>query len=155
MVVRQTWSPQIASTVALPWAMVKYCGALCQGVYSQRSTGGVCVRVCVCDWHGLSYTSTGHGVRWGPRDSTERPHGPRPLWVAAFMSAHSKTPYVNPSMDFSSGKGVVRGRRGQGAAAGIRVGHGVRWGRCSSEVFLDRMTCSPRLACNSKRYIVK
>ena len=30
-----------------------------------------------------------------------------------FMSAHSKTPYSTPSMDFYSGKGVVRGRRGQ------------------------------------------
>ena len=29
------------------------------------------------------------------------------------MSTHSKTPYIIPSMDFSSGKGVVRGRRGQ------------------------------------------
>ena len=33
--------------------------------------------------------------------------------VAAFMSAHSKTPWITPSMDCSSGKGVVRGRRGQ------------------------------------------
>ena len=38
---------------------------------------------------------------------------PRPQWVAAVMSAHSKTPYITPSMEFSSGKGVVRGRRGQ------------------------------------------
>ena len=37
-----------------------------------------------------------------------------PSGVAAFMSAHSKTPYITPSMGFSSGKGVVRrGRRGQ------------------------------------------
>ena len=35
------------------------------------------------------------------------------------MSTHSKTPYITPSMDFYSGKGVVRGRRAQGAAAGI------------------------------------
>ena len=42
---------------------------------------------------------------------TERPHDPS--GVAAFMSAHSKTPYITPSMDFSSGKRVVRGRRGQ------------------------------------------
>ena len=27
------------------------------------------------------------------------------------MSAHSKTPYITPSMDVSSGKGVVRGRK--------------------------------------------
>ena len=38
---------------------------------------------------------------------------PRPTGVAVFMSAHSKTPYITPSMDFYSGKGVVRGRRGQ------------------------------------------
>ena len=29
------------------------------------------------------------------------------------MPAHGKTPYSTISMDFSSGKGVVRGRRGQ------------------------------------------
>ena len=38
---------------------------------------------------------------------------PRPRQVAAFMSAHSKTPYITPSMEFSSGKGVVRRRRVQ------------------------------------------
>ena len=42
---------------------------------------------------------------------TERPRAPS--GVAVFMSAHSKTPYITPSMDFYSGKGVVRGRRGQ------------------------------------------
>ena len=45
------------------------------------------------------------------RDITERSHAPS--GVAAFMSAHSKTPYITPSMDFPSGNGVVRGRRGQ------------------------------------------
>ena len=35
------------------------------------------------------------------------------LLVAAIMSAHSKTPYITPSMDFYSGNRVVRGRRGQ------------------------------------------
>ena len=45
------------------------------------------------------------------RDIAERPRGPS--GVAAFMSAHSKTPYITPSMDFYSGKGVVRGRRVQ------------------------------------------
>ena len=30
-----------------------------------------------------------------------------------FMSTHSKNPFITPSMDISSGKGVVRGRRGQ------------------------------------------
>ena len=51
---------------------------------------------------------------------TERPHAPS--GVAAFMSAHSKTPHITPSMDFYSGKGIVRGRRGQGAAARICLG---------------------------------
>ena len=41
---------------------------------------------------------------------TERPRAPGR--VAAFMSAHSKTPYITPSMDVSSGNGVVRGRGG-------------------------------------------
>ena len=35
-----------------------------------------------------------------------------PVGVAAFMSAHSKTPYITPSMDFYSRNGVVWGRRG-------------------------------------------
>ena len=35
-----------------------------------------------------------------------------PSGVAAFMPTHSKTPYITPNMDFPSGKGVVRGRRG-------------------------------------------
>ena len=41
------------------------------------------------------------------RDITERP--PRPQWVAAFMSAHSKIPYITPSMDVYSGKGSYGG----------------------------------------------
>ena len=45
-----------------------------------------------------------------PRDITERPRAPS--GVAAFMSADSKTPCSTPSMNFSSGNGVVRGRRG-------------------------------------------
>ena len=45
-----------------------------------------------------------------PREVTERPNAPS--GVAAFMSAHSKTPYITPSMDVSSGKGAGRGRRG-------------------------------------------
>ena len=56
-------------------------------------------------------------VRHDPRalatDITERPH--TPSGVAAFVSADSKTPYVTPSMDFSSVKGVVRGRKGAAA----------------------------------------
>ena len=35
------------------------------------------------------------------------------LSSAAFMSAHSKTPYITHGMDISSGGGVVRGRRMQ------------------------------------------
>ena len=42
-----------------------------------------------------------------PRDITERPHAPS--GVAAFMSAHSKTPCVTPSMGHFSGNGVVGG----------------------------------------------
>ena len=37
------------------------------------------------------------------RDIAERPRGPS--GVAAFMSAHSKTPYITPSMDFPLGTG--------------------------------------------------
>ena len=37
-----------------------------------------------------------------------------PSGVAAFMLAHSKTPYIIPSMVLSCGKGVVSGRRGEG-----------------------------------------
>ena len=42
------------------------------------------------------------------RENTERPHAPS--GVAAFMSAHSKPPYITPGMGFPSGKGVVLGR---------------------------------------------
>ena len=38
----------------------------------------------------------------------EQPRAPD--GVAAFMSAHSKTPYITPSMEFCSEEGVVRGR---------------------------------------------
>ena len=41
------------------------------------------------------------------RAITERPHAPS--GIAASMSAHSKTPYITPSMDVSSGKGVAWG----------------------------------------------
>ena len=43
-----------------------------------------------------------------PTQRVERPRDPD--GVAVFMSAHSKTPYITPSMDISSGEGVVRGR---------------------------------------------
>ena len=42
---------------------------------------------------------------------TEHPRAPS--GVAAFMSAHSETPYSTTSIEFSSGKGVVWGRSGQ------------------------------------------
>ena len=54
-----------------------------------------------------------------PRENTERPHAPS--GVAAFMTAHSKTPYNTPSMDFPSVNGVVRGA--QEAAAGVCLGY--------------------------------
>ena len=44
-------------------------------------------------------------------DITERPRAPS--GVAAFMPSHSKTPYITPSMDFYSRKGVVWGRKGR------------------------------------------
>ena len=47
----------------------------------------------------------------GPREITERPR--TPSGVAVFMSAHSKTPNITPSIPFPSVNGVVRGRRGQ------------------------------------------
>ena len=46
-----------------------------------------------------------------PAHRAERPRAPG--GVAAFMSAHSKPPYITPGMEFSSEKGVVRGRRVQ------------------------------------------
>ena len=46
-----------------------------------------------------------------PEQITERPRAPS--GVAAFMSVHSKTPYITPGMIFSSEKGVARGRGGQ------------------------------------------
>ena len=51
------------------------------------------------------------GMPGHTRDITERPRAPS--GVAAFMLAHNKTPYITPSMNFSSGKGVVRGNRAQ------------------------------------------
>ena len=67
-------------------------------------------------------------VHWS-REITERTRAPS--GVAAFMSAHSKTPYITPSMDFSSGKGVVRGRTGQqlGFALLVLVMAGTAWHR--------------------------
>ena len=46
-----------------------------------------------------------------------RAHTVTPQSTTLFMSAHSKTPYITPIMDFPSGKGVVWGA--QGAAARI------------------------------------
>ena len=46
--------------------------------------------------------------------SAQRAERPRdPGGVAAFTSAHSKTPYITPSKEFSSGGEVVQGRRVQ------------------------------------------
>ena len=45
------------------------------------------------------------------REITESTHAPG--GVAAFMSAHSTTPYITRSMDFSSGDWVARGGGGQ------------------------------------------
>ena len=79
------------------------------------------LRKCICD--GLDALAREiialqlDGSQAAAREITQRPHAPS--GVAAFMSAHSKTPYITPSMEFSSGKGVVRGRRGRRAAAGI------------------------------------
>ena len=50
---------------------------------------------------------------------TERPRAPS--GVAVFMSTHSKTPYITPSMDFYSRKGVVRGRRVQQLGFALRI----------------------------------
>ena len=63
--------------------------------------------------HGISTASARrqHGIRSSAPPITERPRAPS--GVAVFMPAHSKTPYITPSMDFYSGKGVVRGRRVQ------------------------------------------
>ena len=63
------------------------------------------------------------GVVWAPdkvrcKENYRAPHAPS--GVAAFMSAHSKTPYITPNMDFSSGKGVVPGRRGQQLEFAVR-----------------------------------
>ena len=55
-----------------------------------------------------------YSVRLDLAGAAQRAERPRdPGGVAAFMSAHSKTPYINPSMEFSSGEGVIRGRRVQ------------------------------------------
>ena len=60
-------------------------------------------------------------VNYRAREITERPDAPS--GVAAFMSAHSKTPYITPtsSMDFPLGKGYYGA---QGAAAGICLAFG-------------------------------
>ena len=62
------------------------------------------------------------GHRQGTLQSA--PHAPSGASrVAAFMSAHSKTPYITPGMDFPSGKGVVRERRGQQLEFSLTVSH--------------------------------
>ena len=46
-----------------------------------------------------------------PRGITQQPRAPG--GVAAFISAHSKTPHVTTGMDLPCGKGVAWGRGGQ------------------------------------------
>ena len=53
----------------------------------------------------------GGGEQAGAAQRAERPRAPGK--VAAFMSAHSKTPYVTTRIEISSREGVVRGRRVQ------------------------------------------
>ena len=55
------------------------------------------------------------------------------------MSAHIKTPYITPSMDFSSGKGVVRGRRGQQLVLALLVQR-VRQIACLLPMILNNFT---------------
>ena len=55
---------------------------------------------------------------WATSEITEHPHAPS--GVAVFMSAHSKTPYNTPSMDFPSDR--ERDGMTQGVAAGFRLG---------------------------------
>ena len=117
-------------------------GQCCQVLYLYVYIDDYCARVCWHPHIGLfiAYTSIdSHAppssppcVRWYPMTEkqtmdamlkivtlnaspappiTERPRAPG--GVAVFMSAHSKTPYITPSMNFYSGKGVVRGRRVQ------------------------------------------
>ena len=78
------------------------------------------------------------------RDITERPRAPS--GVAAFMSAHSKTPYITPSMDFSSGNGVVRGRSGQQLEFAVSAlgGHVISraWQNMAVLRQIDTMRCS-------------
>ena len=79
-------------------------------------TGSGCAFACwACTGRGGA-----KGIRMVSRYSTEHPHARS--GVAAFISARSKTPCITPSMKFSSGKGVVRGRRGQqlGFALGVK-----------------------------------
>ena len=55
-------------------------------------------------------------IRLPPPDATATvgpcPHCDAHSGVEVFMSVHSKTPYITPSMDFSFGDGVVWGGRG-------------------------------------------
>ena len=52
-------------------------------------------------------TRSPHGGRFAAAQRAEQPR--HPGGVAPFMSAHSRTPYVTTSMEFSSKGGVVRG----------------------------------------------
>ena len=92
------------------------------------------------DWH-----TDGECRTQQPRGFTERPHAPS--GVAAFMSAHSKTPYITPSMDFSSGKGVAWGRRGQQLEFALALDRGrgrLTHRQCLSRHNTDSMRVNPR-----------
>ena len=60
-------------------------------------------------WHAKKRAASSMPRSWPAQGKLQS----APSGVAAFMSAHSKTPYITPSMKFSSGKGVERGRREQ------------------------------------------
>ena len=70
--------------------------------------------LCRWRWCGLANAGVACSWRGGGVGAAQRAERPRdPGGVAAFMSAHSKTPCVTPCMEFSSGEGVVWGRRVQ------------------------------------------
>ena len=103
---------------SMPCTSVDECGVRCSMPCTSVDECSVCcvlltVHVCRRVLCVLFYTVSKRilCLRDAPKDITERPHAPS--GVAVFMSAHSKTPYITPSMKLSSGKGVVRGRRGQ------------------------------------------
>ena len=106
-----------------PHTHVGRCGA--PSSHWPTSAVDECLGGRVRDTGPLYLTHTAHRQAWCAPKSHQgtlqsAPHAPG--GVAAFMSAHSKTPYITPSMDFSYGKGVVRGRRGQQLEFALRMG---------------------------------